>query len=114
MPVHKGRSAGNVCVGALERDGPHRGGVEPSSEADLAQGGLSPRARRTPPEGVLRPRARRNSPEGTSDPRARRSLLERCSVVPPWRAKRATRVVVVSCMCFRCVSWSVIRVFCRF
>jgi hypothetical protein len=91
-------------AGTLERDGPRRGGVEPSSEADLARGGLSPRVRRTPPEGALRPRARRNSPEGASNPRARRTLLEGRSAVPPWRAAGATRVVVVSCMCFRCVS----------
>jgi hypothetical protein len=80
-----------VCAGALERDGPRRGGVEPSSEADLARGGLSPQVRRTPPEGVLRPRARR-------------TLLEGRSAVPPWQAAGATRVMVVSCMCFRCAS----------
>jgi hypothetical protein len=92
-------------AGTLERDGPRRGGVEPSSEADLALGvGLSPRARQTPPEGALRPRARRNSPDGTSNPRARRTLLEGRPAVPLWRAAGATRVVVVSCMCFRCVS----------
>jgi hypothetical protein len=91
-------------AGALERDGPRRGVAEPSSEADLARGaGLSPRARRTPPEGALGPRARRNSPEGASDPRARRTFLEGRPAVPPWRAARASRVVVVSCTCFfRC------------
>jgi hypothetical protein len=41
-----------VRAGTLERDGPRRGGAEPSSEADLARGvGLSPRAKQTPPEG---------------------------------------------------------------
>jgi hypothetical protein len=94
-----------VRAGALERDGPRRGGVEPSSEADLARGvGLSPQARRIPPKGALRPRARRNSPEGAFNPRARRTSLEGHSAVPPWRAAGATRVAVVSCMCFRCVS----------
>jgi hypothetical protein len=102
---YEGRSVGDVCAGALERDGPRRGGVEPSSEADLSRGvGLSPRARQTPLEGALRPRARRNSPEGSSNPRARRTSLEGRSAVPPWWAAGATRVAVVSCMCFRCVS----------
>jgi hypothetical protein len=105
MPVHGGRSVGNVRAGTLERDGPRRGGAEPSSEADLARGvGLSPRARRTPPEEALGPRARRNSPEGASNPRARRTLIEGRPAVPPWWAARDTRVAVVSCMCFRCVS----------
>jgi hypothetical protein len=73
MPMHGGRSVGNVRADTFKRDGPRRGGAEPSSEADLARGvGLSPRARRTPPEGALRPRARWNSPEGASNPRARR------------------------------------------
>jgi hypothetical protein len=31
-----------VRAGALERRGPRRGGVEPSSEADLARGGVEP------------------------------------------------------------------------
>jgi hypothetical protein len=94
-----------VRAGALERDGPRRGDVEPSSEADLARGvGLSPRARWSPPEGALRPRARRNSPEGASNPQARQTSLEGRPAVPPWRAAGATRVAVASCMCFRCVS----------
>jgi hypothetical protein len=128
MPVHGGRSAGNVRAGALERDGPRRGDVEPSSEADLARGvGLSPRARQSPPEGALRPRARRNSPEGasrsrtrrtplegTSNPRARRTPPEGAFVVPHWRAAGATRVVIVSRVCFRFVGQSVICVFCGF
>jgi hypothetical protein len=33
-----GRSEDNVRPGALEQDGPCRGGVEPSGEADPAQG----------------------------------------------------------------------------
>jgi hypothetical protein len=40
MPVHGDRSGGDVCAGALERGGPRRGSVEPSSEADLARGGV--------------------------------------------------------------------------
>jgi hypothetical protein len=42
MPVHGGRSVGDVRAGALERGGPRRGGVAPSSEADLARGGVEP------------------------------------------------------------------------
>jgi hypothetical protein len=104
-----------VRAGALERDGPRRGGVEPSSEVDLARGG-SPRVRQTPNEGALRLRVRRNSPEGALRPRRRRTTLEGTSnpqarrtppegsfVVPPWRAAGATRVVIVSRACFRFV-----------
>jgi hypothetical protein len=40
MPVHGGRSVDDVRAGALERGGPCRGGVEPSSEAELARGGV--------------------------------------------------------------------------
>jgi hypothetical protein len=76
----------------------------PSSETDLVEGALSPRARRTLPEGALRPRARRTLPEGACSPRMRRTLLEGHSAVSPWRAAGATRVAVVLCMCFRCVS----------
>jgi hypothetical protein len=42
MPVHGGRSGDDVRAGALERGGPRRGGVEPSSEADLARGSVEP------------------------------------------------------------------------
>jgi hypothetical protein len=42
MPAHGGRSGDDVRVGALERGGPRGGGVEPSSEADLARGGVEP------------------------------------------------------------------------
>jgi hypothetical protein len=75
----------------------------PSSEAVLAEGGLSPRARRTSLEGASRPRARRTPLVGASNPRARRTPPEGASAVPPWRAAGVTRVVVVSCMCFRFV-----------
>jgi hypothetical protein len=40
MPVHEGRRVDDVRAGALERGGPCRGGVEPSSEADLARGAV--------------------------------------------------------------------------
>jgi hypothetical protein len=92
MPVHRGRGAGNVRAGALERGrprlrgclalergGPHsRGGVEPSSEADLTRGSFYPSS-----EAVL---------------------TRGASTVPPWRAAGTTRGVVVSFMCFRCAS----------
>jgi hypothetical protein len=82
---------GNVRAGALERGGPcPMGGVEPSSEADPARGGVKASS-----EAELA--------RGASNPRARRTLLEGRSGVPPWRATGATRVVVVLCMCFRCV-----------
>jgi hypothetical protein len=42
MPVHGGRSGDDVRAGDLERGGPRRGGVELSSEADLARGGVEP------------------------------------------------------------------------
>jgi hypothetical protein len=64
MPVHGGRSGDDVRAGAIERGGPRRGGVEPSSVADLAEG---------------------------------------ASAVPPWRAVGATRIMIVSCVCFRFV-----------
>jgi hypothetical protein len=76
----------------------------PSSEVVLAEGALSPRARRTSPEGALSPRARRTSPEGAFNPRARRTSPEGVSAVPPRRAAGATRVVIVSCVCFKLVS----------
>jgi hypothetical protein len=75
----------------------------PLSETDLVEGALSPRARRTSPEGALSPRGRQTPPEGALSPRARRTLLEGRSAVPPWRAVGATRVVIVSCVCFRFV-----------
>jgi hypothetical protein len=42
MPVHRGRSGDVVRTGALERGGPCRGGVEPSSEVDLPRGSVEP------------------------------------------------------------------------
>jgi hypothetical protein len=39
-PYTGGRSVDDVRAGALERGGPRRGGVEPSSEADLARGSV--------------------------------------------------------------------------
>jgi hypothetical protein len=75
----------------------------PSSEAVLAEGVLSPRARRTSPEGALSPRARRTLLVGAFNPRARRTSPEGASAVLPWRAAGATRVVIVSRVCFKFV-----------
>jgi hypothetical protein len=93
-----------VRAGALERGGPRRGGVEPSSEAYLARGGVEPSSEADlAPGGALSSRARRVLLVGASNPRARRTPPEGTSAVPPWRAAGATRVVIVSCMCFRLV-----------
>jgi hypothetical protein len=48
---------------------------------------------------------------GASNPRARRTPPEGAFVVPSWRAAGAARVVSVSCLCFRFVSYSVFCVF---
>jgi hypothetical protein len=42
MPIRGGRNVDDVRAGALERDGPRRGGVEPSSEANPARGAVEP------------------------------------------------------------------------
>jgi hypothetical protein len=89
---YTGAGAGTTCVQV------------PSSEAVLSEGALSPRARRTPPEGALSSRARRTPPEGVFNPRARRTSPEGASAVLPRQAAGATRVVSVSCACFRFVS----------
>jgi hypothetical protein len=86
----------------------------PSSEVVLAEGAFSPRARRTLPEGAsgsrarrtlpegaFNPRARRTLPEGVFSPQARQTLPEGASAAPPWQAAGATRVVIMSCACFR-------------
>jgi hypothetical protein len=38
--LYGGRSVDDVCAGVLERGGRRRGGVEPSSEADLTRGSV--------------------------------------------------------------------------
>jgi hypothetical protein len=105
MPVHRGRGAGNVRAGALERGGPRtrgclalerggphsKGGVEPSSEANPARGGVKASSE----AGLTR---------GSVYPSSEAVLTRGASVVPPWRAAGTTRGVVVSCMCFRCAS----------
>jgi hypothetical protein len=89
---YTGAGAGTTCVPV------------PSSEVVLAEGALSPRARRAAPEGALSPRARRIPPEGAFNPRARWTSPEGASAVLPRQAAGATRVVSVSCACFRFVS----------
>jgi hypothetical protein len=66
-----------VLVPSSEAD-PARGGVKASSEADLTRGSVYP----------------------SSEADLTRGL----SAVWPWQPAGATRGVVVSCMCFRCVS----------
>jgi hypothetical protein len=53
MPVHGGRSGDDVRAGSLERGGPRQGGVEPSSEADLARGGVEPSSEADPASGSV-------------------------------------------------------------
>jgi hypothetical protein len=78
--------------GALERGGPHsRGGVEPSSEADPARGGVKASSEADLTRGI-------DYPSSEAD------LTRGASAVSPWRAAGATRVAVVLCVCFRCVS----------
>jgi hypothetical protein len=48
MPVHWGRSVGNVRAGALERGG---GGVQPSGEADPARGSVEASSEANPARG---------------------------------------------------------------
>jgi hypothetical protein len=55
MPVHRGRSVDEVRACALERDRPRRGGVEPSSEADVARGGVEPSREADPARGGAQP-----------------------------------------------------------
>jgi hypothetical protein len=83
---------------------PPEGAFGPRAKRTPPKGVFSPRANRTPPKGVFSPRARRTPPEGAFSPRARRTSPEGHSAVPPWRAAGATRVVIVSCACFRFVS----------
>jgi hypothetical protein len=96
---------------------PPEGASNPRARRTLPEGASSPRARRTPPEGAFSPRVRWTPPEGAFSPLARWTSpegplsLERGgprprghSVVLPWRAAGATRVVIVSHTCFRFVS----------
>jgi hypothetical protein len=96
---------GKARVGALERSGPRprgclalerggpcsRGGAEPSSEADPAGGGV-------------RASSEADLARGSVYPSSEADFTRGASAVLSWRAARATRVVVVLCMCFRCAS----------
>jgi hypothetical protein len=113
MPI-RGRSVDDVRAGALERDGPRRGGVVPSSETVLVEGALSPRARRTSPEGAVEPSSEADLARGgvkvSSEADLARGSVEasnevdstcggiRCATLA---AAGATRVVIVSRVCFR-------------
>jgi hypothetical protein len=99
-----GAGAWTTCVQVPSSEAvPAEGVLSPRARRTSAEGALRPQARRTSPEGALSPRARQTSPEGASNPRARRTSPEGLSAVPPWRAAGGTRVVIVSCVCFRFV-----------
>jgi hypothetical protein len=100
MPVHGGRSAGGVRAGALERGGPR-----PRVRWALERGGPRPRERVALEQGRPRPRGRVALERGGPYSRGIPSCRPGGPRGPPgsW-----------SCMCFRCVSLFVIRVFCGF
>jgi hypothetical protein len=104
MLVHGGRSGDDVRAGALERGGPRRGGVEPSSEADLARGGVEPSSEAGRARGGVEISSEADPARGAFNPRARWTSPEGASAVLPRQAAGATRVVIVSCACFRFVS----------
>jgi hypothetical protein len=104
-----------VRAGALGGGRPRpRGRFSPRARRTSPEGAFSPRARRTSPEGALGSGARRTPPEGAFNPRARWTSPKGASVVPPWRAAGATRVVIVSCVCFRFVGYFVFCIFAGF
>jgi hypothetical protein len=74
MPVHGGRSGDDVRAGALERGDPRRGGVEPSSEADLARGGVGPSSEADLARGSVYPSSEANLARGG----IRRATLAGC------------------------------------
>jgi hypothetical protein len=51
MPVHGGRSVDDVRLGALERGGLCRGGVQPSGEADPGRGSVESLSEADPARG---------------------------------------------------------------
>jgi hypothetical protein len=103
-----------VRVGALERSGPcprgcltlerggprSRGGVEPSNKADPARGGVKASSEADLTRGSVYPPSEADHAQGAS-------------MVLPWRAAGATRVVVVLCVLGVRVDF-VFCVFCRF
>jgi hypothetical protein len=91
MPVHGGRSGDDMRACAFERGGPRRGGVEPSSEADLARGSVESLER-----GELRSWERLTLERGEPRPRGHPPCH-------PVGLRGATRVVIVPCVCFRFV-----------
>jgi hypothetical protein len=87
---------------ALERRGPRsRGGAEPSSEADPARGGV-------------RASIEADLARGSVYPSSEAVFTRGVYAVLSWQAAGATKVVFVLCMCFRCASWFMFRVFCGF
>jgi hypothetical protein len=63
-----------VCTGALERGGPCRGGVEPSSEADLPRGSVEPSSEADLARGGVEPSSEVNLARGG----IRRATLTGC------------------------------------
>jgi hypothetical protein len=114
MTVHGGRSVDDVRVGGLERGGHRRGGVQPSSEADPTRGGAEASSEADTARGGLHPSSEADPARGGAYPSSGADLTRGCSAVPPWWATGVTRAVIVWCAGFRCVSWSVICVFCEF
>jgi hypothetical protein len=53
-----------VRAGALERGGPRRGGIEPSSKADLARGGVEPSSGADLAQGSIAPSSEANLARG--------------------------------------------------
>jgi hypothetical protein len=102
---YAGAGARATCVqGPLSEADFARGGIQPSGEADPARGSVEAPSEANPARGVAQPSSEADLTRRTSIPRARRTSLEGRFAVPPWRAAGATRIVVVSCMCSRCVS----------
>jgi hypothetical protein len=87
--LHSGRDG--LPQELVEQRGDSSGGVEPSSEADPARGGVKASSEADLTRGI-------DYPSSEAD------LTRGASAVSPWRAAGATRVAVVLCVCFRCVS----------
>jgi hypothetical protein len=91
----------DLRAGALERGGSRPRGVEPSSEADPARGGIKASSEAELARGSVEVSNEVDSARGSVYPRARRTPPEGAFIVPPCWAMGATRVVIVSRVCFR-------------
>jgi hypothetical protein len=86
-----------VRAGALERGGPRREGVDPSSEAVLARGGVEPSSEADLTRWGVEASSGAGFARGCVYPSSGADLTRGASAVPPWWAAGATRVVSVSC-----------------